>query len=33
MSNGKERKLTTGDELTDFLLYTAPDSQVKGGGP
>ena len=24
-----ERKLTTRDEVTDFLLYTAPDGQVK----
>ena len=24
-----ERRLTTKDELTDFLLYTAPDGQVK----
>jgi hypothetical protein len=24
-----ERKLTTRDEMTDFLLYTAPDGQVK----
>jgi len=24
-----ERKLTTQNELTDFLLYTAPDRQVK----
>jgi len=27
--NGDERRLTTQDELTDFLLYTAPDGQVK----
>ncbi len=25
----EERRLTTRDELTDFLLYTAPDGQVK----
>jgi hypothetical protein len=25
----EERRLTTKDELTDFLLYTAPDGQVK----
>lgn len=24
-----ERRLVTGDEMTDFLLYTAPDGQVK----
>jgi len=24
-----ERKLTTRDEVTEFLLYTAPDGQVK----
>jgi hypothetical protein len=24
-----ERRLTTRDEVTDFLLYTAPDGQVK----
>lgn len=29
MSNNNERKLTTRDEMTDFLLYTAPDGQVK----
>ena len=27
--NTDERKLTTQDEMTDFLLYTAPDGQVK----
>ena len=27
--NTEERRLTTKDELTDFLLYTAPDGQVK----
>ncbi len=27
--NTEERRLTTRDELTDFLLYTAPDGQVK----
>jgi len=27
--NTKKRMLTTRDELTDFLLYTAPDGQVK----
>ncbi|MCD6185523.1 MAG: virulence RhuM family protein [Deltaproteobacteria bacterium] len=27
--NTEERILTTSDELTDFLLYTAPDGQVK----
>ncbi len=27
--NSKERKLTVRDELTDFLLYTAPDGAVK----
>jgi len=25
----EERQLTTRDELTEFLLYTAPDGQVK----
>ena len=29
MSENNERKLTTRDEVTDFLLYTAPDGQVK----
>ena len=29
MSENKERRLTTRDEVTDFLLYTAPDGQVK----
>ena len=29
MNHGNERKLTTRDEATDFLLYTAPDGQVK----
>jgi hypothetical protein len=29
MSNDNERKLTTRDEVTDFLLYTAPDGQVR----
>lgn len=27
--NSDERRLTTKDELTEFLLYTAPDGQVK----
>jgi hypothetical protein len=27
--NAEERRVTTRDELTDFLLYTAPDGQVK----
>mgnify|MGYP000515948936 CR=1 FL=1 len=27
--NKEERRLTTKDELTEFLLYTAPDGQVK----
>jgi len=27
--NTEERRLTTKDELTEFLLYTAPDGQVK----
>ena len=27
--NTEERRLTTKDEVTDFLLYTAPDGQVK----
>ncbi len=27
--NTEERRLTTRDETTDFLLYTAPDGQVK----
>ena len=27
--NGKERTLSVRDELTDFLLYTAPEGQVK----
>jgi hypothetical protein len=27
--NADERRLTTQDELTEFLLYTAPDGQVK----
>lgn len=27
--NKEDRRLTTRDELTDFLLYTAPDGQVK----
>ncbi|MGI9281467.1 MAG: hypothetical protein ACR2PX_17805 [Endozoicomonas sp.] len=27
--NTEERRLTTRDEMTDFLLYTAPDGQVK----
>ncbi|EIM62960.1 hypothetical protein [Desulfobacter postgatei] len=27
--NTEERRLTTKDELTDFLLYTAPDGAVK----
>lgn len=27
--NEKERSLTTRDELTEFLLYTAPDGEVK----
>jgi len=27
--NTEERRLTTRDELTEFLLYTAPDGQVK----
>ena len=29
MSDSNDRKLTTRDEATDFLLYTAPDGQVK----
>jgi hypothetical protein len=29
MSNDNERKLTTRDEVTDFLLYTAPDGQIR----
>ncbi|MBT7579737.1 MAG: virulence RhuM family protein, partial [Candidatus Marinimicrobia bacterium] len=29
MTEKTERRLTTRDELTDFLLYTAPDGQVK----
>ena len=29
MSENGERRLTTRDEMTDFLLYTAPDGQVK----
>jgi hypothetical protein len=29
MVENNERRLTTQDELTDFLLYTAPDGQVK----
>jgi hypothetical protein len=29
MSENNERRLTTRDEMTDFLLYTAPDGQVK----
>ena len=29
MSENKERRLTVRDEVTDFLLYTAPDGQVK----
>lgn len=29
MEQGNERKLTTRDEVTDFLLYTAPDGQIK----
>ena len=27
--SSEERRLTTKDELTEFLLYTAPDGQVK----
>ncbi|MGI9346340.1 MAG: hypothetical protein ACR2PW_08760, partial [Gammaproteobacteria bacterium] len=27
--NTEERRLTTRDEMTDFLLYSAPDGQVK----
>jgi len=27
--SAEERRLTTKDEMTDFLLYTAPDGQVK----
>lgn len=29
MADNDERKLTPQDEVTDFLLYTAPDGQVK----
>ena len=29
MEQGNERNLTTRDEATDFLLYTAPDGQIK----
>jgi len=29
MAEDNERKLTTRDEMTDFLLYTAPDGQIK----
>lgn len=29
MSKSKGRRLTVNDEVTDFLLYTAPDGQVK----
>jgi hypothetical protein len=29
MSENNERRLTTRDEVTDFLLYTAPDGAVK----
>ena len=29
MTEKTARTLTTQDELTDFLLYTAPDGQVK----
>jgi hypothetical protein len=29
MSENNERRLTTGDEVSDFLLYTAPDGDVK----
>jgi len=29
MSKNKERRLTSQDEVTDFLLYTAPDGQIK----
>lgn len=29
MSENNEHTLTTRDELADFLLYTAPDGQVK----
>jgi len=29
MVENNERRLTTQDEMTDFLLYTAPDGQVK----
>ncbi|MBT7066733.1 MAG: hypothetical protein HN919_10555 [Verrucomicrobia bacterium] len=29
MSENDERRLTTRDEMTDFLLYTAPGGQVK----
>jgi hypothetical protein len=29
MTQGNERRLTVLDEATDFLLYTAPDGQVK----
>ncbi len=29
MKKENERKLTTRDEATDFLLYTAPDGQIK----
>lgn len=29
MTQGDERRLTVRDEATDFLLYTAPDGQVK----
>ncbi len=28
-ANTEERRLTTRDEMTDFLLYTTPDGQVK----
>ncbi len=29
MDQDNERRLTTRDQLTDFLLYTTPDGQVK----
>ena len=29
MSENSEHKLTTRDEMTDILLYTAPDGQVR----
>ena len=29
MAKNKENKMTHRDELTDFLLYTAPDGEVK----